>query len=145
MNWKAEAMEKLRRYGAMRLAVINLPEEIKRLELDARSIRSARTDATPVNGGGSRREEALLNNLIQRQELDNSLKQATLWLKTTDRAMGVLTPEEKQILHRLLIYPEKRALERLSLELGIEQSSIYRKRDDALRHFTLAYYGVTEL
>jgi len=59
--------------------------------------------------------------------------------------MGVLTPEEKQILHRLLIYPEKRALERLSLELGIEQSSIYRKRDDALRHFTLAYYGVTEL
>ena len=105
MNWKAEAMEKLRRYGAMRLAVINLPEEIKRLELDARSIRSARTDATPVNGGGSRREEALLNNLIQRQELDNSLKQATLWLKTTDRAMGVLTPEEKQILHRLLIYP----------------------------------------
>lgn len=145
MNWKAEATEKLRRYGAMRLALINLPEEIKRLHLDARRIRSAKTDVTPVNNGGGHREEALLNNLIQRQELDNALKQATLWLKTTDRAMGVLSAEEKQILHRILIYPEKNAVERLSLELGIEQSSIYRKRDEALRHFTLAYYGVAEL
>ena len=145
MNWKAEATEKLRRYGAMRLAVLNIPEEQKRLLLDARRIRAAKMDAAPVDGGNSRREEALLNNLIQRQELDNTLKQANLWLKSTDRAMSVLSPEEKQILHRLLIYPEKHAVERLCLELGMEQSSIYRKRDDALRHFTLAYYGVNEL
>ena len=32
MNWKAEATDKLRRYGAMRLAVINLPAEITVLE-----------------------------------------------------------------------------------------------------------------
>lgn len=145
MNWKAEATEKLRRYGAMRLAVINIPEEQKRLQLDARRIRSAKMDTTPVDGGTSRREEALLNNLIQRQELENTLKQANLWLKSTDRAMSVLSPEEKQILHRLLIYPEKHGVERLCLELGMEQSSVYRKRDDALRRFTLAYYGVSEL
>lgn len=145
MNWKAEATDKLRRYGAMRLAALNLPQEIKRLQLDARSIRSARTDATPVSGGSNRREEALLNNLIQRQELDNSLKQVNLWLKNADRAMGILSHEEKQILHRLLIYPEKHGVERLCMELGLEQSSVYRKRDEALKHFTLAYYGICEL
>ena len=32
MNWKAEAKEKLRRYDAMRLATINIPEEVERLE-----------------------------------------------------------------------------------------------------------------
>ena len=64
MNWKAEAKEKLQRYDAMRLATINIPEEIARLELDARSIRAARADA-PVTHGGNRREEALLNNFIQ--------------------------------------------------------------------------------
>lgn len=145
MNWKAEATDKLRRYGAMRLAALNLPQEIKRLQLDARNIRSARTDATPVSGGGNRREEALLNNLIQRQELDNSLKQANIWLKNADRAMGILSHEEKQILHRLLIYPEKHGVERLCMELGLEQSSVYRKRDEALKRFTLAYYGICEL
>lgn len=145
MNWKAEATEKLRRYGAMRLAAINLPQEIRRLQLDARSIRSARTDSMPVSGGGNQREEALLNNLIQRQELDNTLKQANLWLKNTDRAMGILSPEEKQILHKLLIYPQKHGVEQLCQELGMEQSTIYRKRDEALRRFTLAYYGICEL
>ena len=32
MNWKEEATEKLRKYDAMRLAVQNLPEELKRVE-----------------------------------------------------------------------------------------------------------------
>ena len=144
MNWKAEAKEKLRKYDAMRLATINIPQEIERLEIDARSIRSARTDATPVTGGGNRREEAMLNNIIHRQELAWTLEQAHLWLQSTDRALTALTNEEKLILHRLYIYPEKGGLDRLCKELDVESSSVYRRRDRALMHFTLAYYGITD-
>ena len=144
MNWKAEAKEKLRKYDAMRLATINIPQEIERLEIDARSIRSARTDATPVTGGGNRREEAMLNNIIHRQELAWTLEQAHLWLQSTDRALTALTNEEKLILHRLYIYPEKGGLDRLCKELDVESSSIYRRRDRALKHFTLAFYGIEE-
>lgn len=144
MNWKAEAKEKLRRYDAMRLATINIPQELERLRIDARSIRSARTDKTPVSGGGNRREEAMINNLIQRQELEWTLQQAKMWLQSTDRALSALTAEEKQILHRLYIYPEKGGLERLCKELDVESSSIYRRRDRALKHFTLAFYGIEE-
>ena len=36
------------------------------------------------------------------------------------------------------------AMDRLCTELGMEQSSIYRKRDEALRHFTVAMYGFSE-
>ena len=144
MNWKAEAKEKLQRYDAMRLATINIPEEMERLEIDAQSIRSARTDATPVSGGGNKREDAMLNNIIHRQELAWTLQQAQRWLKTTDRALMALNNEDKLILHRLYIYPERGALERLSNELGVDTSSIYRRRDRALRRFTLAYYGIDE-
>lgn len=144
MNWKSEAKEKLRRYDAMRLATINIPQELSRLEIDARSIRSARTDGTPVRGGGNRREDSMINNLIQRQELERTLQQARMWLQSTDRALSALSQEEKQILHRLYIYPEKGSLERLCKELGMESSSIYRRRDRALRHFTLAFYGIEE-
>ena len=144
MNWKAEANEKLRRYDAMRLATINIPQELERLRIDARSIRSARTDKTPVSGVGNRREEAMINNLIQRQELEWTLQQAKMWLQSTDRALSALTAEEKQILHRLYIYPEKGGLERLCKELDVESSSIYRRRDRALKHFTLAFYGIEE-
>lgn len=144
MNWKAEAKEKLRRYDAMRLATINIPEEVQRLEVDAQAIRSAKLDGAVVSGGGNRREDALLNNIIHRQELLWTLEQAQLWLKTTDRALASLTSEEKLLLHRLYIYPETGAPERLCKELGVETSSIYRRRDKALRHFTLAYYGIDE-
>ena len=143
MNWKEEATQKLRQYDAMRLAVQNLPEELKRLEQAACAIRSSRTDGTPVKGGTNRREDTLLSNLVCREELSNALDQAKIWVSTTDRALCALTPEEKLVLHRLYIYPERNALDRLCRELDLEQSSIYRKRDQALRRFTTALYGIS--
>lgn len=145
MNWKAEATDKLRRYDAMRLAAINIPAELKRLAAEANSIRSARTDATPISGGGSKREDALINNILHRKELENTLQQVKLWLTSTDRALSVLSAEEKLILHRLLIYPQPHAMEQLCQELGQEQSTLYRKRDHALHRFTLAFYGISEM
>lgn len=141
MNWKREAMEKLQKYDAMRQSLRNIPLEIERLGVAAQAIRGARTDGTPVKGGGSRREDALLNNLAQRQELQWALTQAQMWVDITQRGLDTLTPEEKLVLHRLYIYPERGSLARLCMELGVEQSSVYRKRDKALHKFALALYG----
>lgn len=142
MNWKEEATQKLRQYNAMKLALQNLPEELNRLEQAASSIRSARIDDTPVKGGTNRREDMLLSNMVHREELVNTLSQAKLWVSTTERALGALTPEEKLILYRMYMYPERNALDRLCQELDLEQSSIYRKRDQALNRFVTAYYGI---
>lgn len=144
MNWKAEAIEKLRKYDAMRQAIVNIPEDISRLEIAACSIRSAKTDGTPVKGGGNGREDMLLNNLVHRQELNWSYEQAQSWLKSTDRALSALTPEEKLVLHRFYICPERGSVDRLCSQLGVEQSSVYRKRDKALHKFTVALYGIAE-
>ena len=141
MKWKNEAMEKLRRYETMRQALQNIPQEIERLKADACTLRGATTDTTPVKGGGSRREEALINNLVERQELEWSLKQVKRWLASADRGLSALEPEERLVLQRLYLYPERGALERLCSELGVEQSSVYRKRDQALYRFTIALYG----
>ncbi len=143
MKWKTEAMEKLRRYDAMRQALRNIPEEIERLRDDVRSLRGVATDRTPVKGG-SRREDALIDNVVQRQELEWTLKQVKRWLSVTDRGLLALTPEERLVLQRLYLYPERGAMDRLCTELGMEQSSVYRKRDEALRHFTVAMYGFSE-
>lgn len=145
MNWKAEAKEKLQRYDAMRLATINIPEELERLEIDAQSIRGAKMDKAAVNTGERRREDAMLNNIIERQELERTLQQAQSWLKTTDRALTALSSEEKMILHRFYIYPKPGNVELLCRDLGVEVSSVYRRRDKALRHFVMAFYGVAEV
>ena len=144
MNWKNEAMEKLRNYDAMVSSLINIPKEIERLRVASASIRSARIDGDPVRGGGYRREEILMDNLMRRQELAWKLEQAQRWVACTEKALETLTPEEALVLRRMYIYPEKGCLERLCSELGVEQSSIYRKRDKALYRFTIALYGGTE-
>lgn len=144
MNWKEEAAEKLRRYETMRAAVANIPEELQRLRLDAVSIRAARTDTPSVRGSGGKREEALMNNLIRREELKRVYQGARLWVNATQRALDALTPEEKLILHSLYICPGRGTVEQLCERLQVEKSSVYRKRDRALERFTLAYYGQLE-
>ena len=144
MNWKNEAMERLRRYDAMCLAAENIPLEIRRLEEEATSIRSARTDGNYIHAGTDRREENLLNNIVHRQELCWQLNQISAWLLCMNNAFGALTEEEKLVLHRFYMSPEKGSVEKLCRELSIESSSAYRKRDKALRQFTVALYGSAE-
>ena len=144
MNWKLEAEEKLRRYPAMRQAIRSIPEEIKRLEEQAATLRAVRTDTVSSHGGVSRGEDRLLNNMAERQELEWALENADRWLKNTERALKTLSREERTVLSRMLIYPEEGAAQRLCMDLGVESSSIYRRRDNALRKFTLALYGSLE-
>ena len=144
MNWKNEAMEKLRRYDVMRQAVRNIPEEINRLKQEAEDLRSVNLDGVCVKGSGGRREDALINNLMKRQELERMLRQVKQWLSVADRGLLALDAEERLVLQRLYLYPQKGAVENLCSELGLEQSSVYRKRDKALQRFTTALYGCSE-
>ena len=144
MKWKNEAMEKLRQYDTMRAALYNIPQEIKRLKAEAYGIRTSLIGATPVRGGGGHREDALINNVVHRQELEWTLKQVKHWLANADRGLMALSEDERLVLQRLYLYPEQGAIDKLCQELGVEQSSIYRKRDQALEQFTKAMYGFAE-
>lgn len=144
MNWKYEAIDKLKGYEAHKRALENIPREIKRLEDAFVSIRSATTDATPVSGGSSTREDTMLSNIAHREELERALKQAKAWVKMVDTGLAVLDAEERLALDRFYINRAKGNVDRLCEELGRVKSVVYDRRDKALRHFTIALYGVTE-
>ena len=144
MNWKREAADKLKNYEAHKQALECLPKEIKRLESAYTGIRSATTDGTPVSGGGNTREDSMLSNIVHRDELKRRLKEARLWVAQVDKALAVLGEEETLVLDRFYIHRAKGAVEALCESLSLEKSAVYDRRDKALRHFTLALYGVTE-
>ena len=145
MEWKQEAMEKLRRYNTMRVASENLSAEIEMLRDASTDLQSGANYGPKVRGGGYNREEELINNLVMRQELEWTLKQVRQWLAITDRGLAVLTPEERLVLQRLYLLPEKGAVDTLCTELRVEQATVYRKRDRAIRRFTMALYGISEM
>ena len=141
MDWKGEAVEKLRQLGAMETALTTIPLEMERLELDAQKIRTSDPGKVMKQGGG-RQEDALLSNIVHRQELSNRLQQAGCWVDMVKKALSALSDQEQVILRRLYVERQKGAVDRLCFDLGMEQSTVYRHRDQALRQFTMALYGV---
>lgn len=144
MNWKIEAMGKLKQYEAKKQALQNIPMEIARLELAMKSIRSATADGTPVQGGGSGREDMLLSNIVHREELQRALEQAKAWVKIVEGGLSVLGEDERLILDRFYINPAPGNVDRLCGEMGIEQATVYRRREKAIHHFTISLYGCIE-
>ena len=144
VNWKIEATEKLRKYDAMRRAMENIPAEIARLEEEHKAVGSGLVEWLPGSKDVHRREDWLLNNLVNRQELQHNLDQAKVWMDTVSCALMGLEQEERLVLHQLYIDPQGEGLEGLCKKLQVEKSSIYRRRDRALEKFTRAMYGATE-
>ena len=86
----------------------------------------------------------MMDNIMARQQLKWSLEQAVNWTQQVSGALSGLTPEERLILQQMYILPQTGALNRLTEALNLERTSIYRRRDRALRKFTLNLYGWEE-
>ena len=143
MIWKNEAISKLKQYNAKKLALENIPLEIRQQYLALSSIRSSDPDSVPVRGN-STREDAILNNMTYRAELEESYMQAQMQVSAIERALSILNPEEQLLLDRFFIHPEAKAADRLAGDLHMDVKTVYRRKDEALRTFTLALYGVAE-
>ena len=146
MDWKIIAIEKLKNYQAKRQALESIPLEIAQVESNMTSIRSAGAISAPVIGSkGNSREDMYISNIDRLDELRRQLDQTRIFVNIVDRSLSVLNEEEKLILERLYIHPEKYAAERLCDDLGLmDTRSVYRRRETAVRKFTIAMYGCTE-
>ena len=142
--WKYKAIDRLKDYPAQKAAILNIPDEIEALESQFTSIRSATTDSTAVAGGGNKREDMMLSNIVRREELKMMLERARLYVRSVERGMEILNDDELRALNAMYVNRESGAVARLSEEFCEDERSVYRRLDKALRHFTIAMYGVTE-
>lgn len=145
MDWKKVSIERLRDYEARKQALESIPEQIKTLEANLTSIRSAQTDGIPVRVGGNRREEMLINNIAMREELQNNYEIAKREVEITEKGLGMLTKEQQRILQKFYISRHPGHVEKLCEELCIEKSRVYTLKDEALKKFSIACYGVVEI
>ena len=88
----------------------------------------------------------MLSNIVHREELHRTLRQAKAWVKMVDGGLSALGEEERLVLERFYINRSRGGVERLCDELGIlNPAGVYKRKDKALRHFTPALYGISEL
>lgn len=145
MNHKKKTIERLRNLNAERAALVNLPEKIRSLEDRYVAIRAARTDGDPVSGGTSNREDALIDNIAERQDLQADLEYTRVEVEIMERNLAALSANENLVLTRFYINDEKHAVDRLISDLGYEQAQIYRIKDAALERLARRLYGHVQI
>lgn len=145
MNWKYEAIDRLKTYELKKNAVQAIPAQIRELEQQFGAIRSSTSDGEPVQGSGGRSEDALINNIAKREELKRTLAITEQSVDTVEHGLSLLTDEEYEILDAFYIHPTKCVVMDMCDRLSCEQATVYRRRNEALRRFTLALYGMQEV
>lgn len=104
--WRKQAETDLKMYEASKLALVNIPDQIKELEEKMSSIRSQTADSVSVRGGGSR-DDAYLNNIVARDRLNANLEENRRFVSRVSNALSILNEDEKELLRRFYMVPEK--------------------------------------
>lgn len=145
MDWKREAENDLKLYAGRCRALKNIKERHRILKEEMTGLRGVSTDRIPTRGGSSRMEEALVNNIVERQKLELSYKLTQRLVTLTKQGLEALEPEERELLHRFYVEPQRYTADLLSEQLHLERSRLYRLKDQALYHFTIGMYGMEKM
>lgn len=142
MNFVKEAIEDLRNYEPRKVAMLNLQDKIKTAEAKIYGLRSG-AGGSGVKGGGEH-DEALINQIAAKEKYQTNLKIISAFVDQVDRALAVLTEEERVVLDGFYINRPTDYRNRLCDKLHIEESTLYRIKDNAIKRFTIALYGIKD-
>lgn len=117
MDWKREAEENLRLYRKRKEALSAMSMELAGLT-------------------GSDPEDA-----ARRGELTQLRDRTAIRVALVERGLENLNGEDRMLLEKCYIDPMPGRVEWLCCELECEHATVYRRRDRALRNFTLGMYG----
>ena len=136
MDWRKIAAEDLRQYPYLKAGYKHNEDRIR--DLDERI---ARLTASGIAADDDRIIECVAN----RDKLKLSNGAIAPLVKPVEDSLELLSENERCVLTRMYINNEKKALDRLCEELCYEKSRIYQIRNEALRKFTVAMYGIEAL
>ena len=140
--WKKETIDRLRSHRAQRAAIASNAEMIDAAKIRGMRLRSAGADATPVKGGSTPREDAMLNMISDIDRYESQKREAACKVSVVERALSVLSEEERHLLDVAYISEARGGVERLREEYGFDDvRQIYRKLDSALEKFHIAMHG----
>lgn len=136
---------RLKNLEQVRYSINSMERQIAALKLQFGALRSATTDGTPVQGGTSGREDALIGNIAERQQLEKNLQFARAEVDELDAAMEQLQPDERTVLSRFYVSRVRYSADAIADELCCDRATVYRIRDRALIALARCLYGRVEL
>lgn len=144
MNWQKEAINDLRCHEKRKAALESLADELRELRARTYGTSSPAADAVPVQGGSSTAEErwiAAIDELERKKEVYRLTKRR---VEAVERGLAALDEQQREILEAFFINRVQGHVQALAEKYHVEQSRVYQMKDQAVRDFTLARYGISE-
>lgn len=127
------AVNVLKDWLTMEERMDDAPEEIWLANERMTSIRGFNS-ATPVQGGGNKREEMLVNNIDMKDLAERGLQEAQNYFDCVMPAWASLTDDERYLLRERFV-EEGNGLQRIMKRRNVEKSTAYNLCNNALRKF----------
>ena len=143
MNWEMAAIEDLKNHGKRVQSLENMAERIRALKEQLTALKSS-GDTTAVKGGGSRAEDKVINNIVERERLRAAYKATRHLVEIVERGLSGLDDGERFVLSTFYMDRPKKHVERCMEQLHLEQAQVYRMKDKALYKFTISMYGIVD-
>lgn len=145
MKYTDWLIPQLRDYEARKQFLADAPDRLRELEERSTAIRAAKTDGIPTHDGVSPYEDAIIANLAEREKIAANVKMVSEDIARLDSALEQLSAQERLVIQRFYIHRTSDYIERLSDELCLERSQVYRVKDHAVIHLARILFGIVEL
>ena len=141
MDYRLLAQEELESLPMLASASTNAALELEEIKLKLRSMKSTKGFYEETRKDAQAGDERLLALKSQKDELQLRLRQTRLRMNRIGRALDVLSDEERKLLTECYVIRENTPEDIMEV-IGVEKSSFYRMRGEALERFTRAMFGV---
>ena len=141
MDYRLLAQEELKSLPMLASASENTAMELEEIRLKLRAMKNMRDYYEETRKELHAGDERLLALQSQKSELQLRLRQTQLRMMRIGRALDVLSDEERRLLTECYVRRENTPEDIMEV-IGVEKSSFYRMRGEALERFTRAMFGV---
>lgn len=145
MNWQKEAIADLRCHEKRKAAMVSLEEEIRELRSRTYGSSSPAADAVPVQGGSSTAEGRWIAAIDELERKKEAYRLTKRRVEAVERGLAALDGQQREILEAFFINRVQGHVQALAEKYHVEQSRVYQMKDQAVRDFTLARYGISEV
>ena len=141
MDYIKEAIEQLRDYNILVASVSTMQEQLEALKLEKYNIKAQVITREP-KGGNSDPDDKIANNIFRRKVIINSIVATNKKINCIDKSLAILEMNEQKVLKRMFVIGSHNAIDDLCNELSFSKSQIYKIKDQAIRRFARAMFGV---
>lgn len=145
MNWKKESENELQDYGKKQLALINIPEFLNQIDYELSLMKKSKSDYECSRSSRDKWDDLYIENIVKKNELERNYILTKNRVELVEKGLLCLTNDERRLLELFYVDRPYDCVQKLCEEFEYEKSTIYNRKDVALRKFTMAMYGMNDI